>query len=306
MSGLSAASRRWRGMGARRRPRARGRTPRPPRARTTPRQPLSWRAEFGRQLGRRRTVWSFALLGALPLVLVAGFAIGRSTAPPTGTRLADLATVGAANFALFTVFAAAEFLLVVLAALYAGDAVPSEASWGTLRYLLLAPVSRARLLTSKLVVAVATTGAAVVVLVSWSLLVGLLAYGTDPFTNPAGGVIGWGQLWPRLALATAYLFVLLLQVAGLAFWLGTRTDAPLAAVGGAVLVVIVSSILGQIDALGDWRNAFPMHYNRAWLELLNASVDWTPIRRGVLWSVGYAVLFLALAYRHFRRKDVLS
>ena len=126
------------------------------------------------------------------------------------------------------------------------------------------------------------------------------------FTNPAGGVLGWEQLWPRLAVATAYLFVLLLQVAGLAFWLGTRTDAPLAAVGGAVLVVIVSSILGQIEALGEWRNAFPMHYNRAWLELLNASVDWTPIRRGVLWSLGYAVLFVALAYRSFRRKDILS
>ncbi len=280
--------------------------PRPGHDRTTPLQPLSWRAELGRQLCRRRTVWSFALLATLPLVLVAGFAIGRAAGPPAGTRLADLATVGSANFAMFAVFAAAEFLLVVLTALYAGDAVPSEASWGTLRYLLLAPVPRARLLTSKLVVALATTGAAVVLLVGWSLLVGSLAYGVDPFTNPAGGVIGWGELWPRLAVATAYLFVLLLQVAGLAFWLGTRTDAPLAAVGGAVLVVIVFSILGQIEALGDWRNAFPMHYNRAWLELLGAQVDWTPIRRGVLWSVGYAVLFLALAYRHFRRKDILS
>ncbi len=36
-----------------------------------------------------------------------------------------------------------------LAALFCGDAVPSEASWASLRYLLIAPVRRARLLTSK-------------------------------------------------------------------------------------------------------------------------------------------------------------
>jgi ABC-2 type transport system permease protein len=273
---------------------------------TATRRPLSWRAEFGRQLRRRRTVWSFVLLAGLPLVLVGGFAFGRNTGPATGTRLSDLAQLGAANFAMFAVFAAAEFLLVVLTALFAGDAVPSEASWGTLRYLLLAPVPRARLLTSKLVVALTTSGAAVVLLVTWALLVGLVAYGSEPFTNPVGGVLGWDEMLPRMAAATAYLVVLLWQVAGLAFWLGTRTDAPLAAVGGAVLVTIVSSILGQIESLGDFRNALPMHYNRAWLELFNAQIDWTPMLRGTLWSIAYAVLFLALAYRHFRRKDILS
>jgi ABC-2 type transport system permease protein len=271
------------------------------------RRPLSWRAELGRQLRRRRTIWSFVLLAALPLVLVGGFAFGRSNpGPPTGARLADLAQLGAANFAMFAVFAAAEFLLVVLAALFAGDAVPSEASWATLRYLLVAPVSRARLLTSKLVVAMTTTAAAVVLIVGWSLLVGLVAYGAAPFTNPVGGVLGWDQLWPRLAVATAYELVTLWQVAAIAFWLGTRTDAPLAAVGGAVLVTIIASILGQIESLGEWRNALPMPYNRAWLDLFNATIDWTSMRRGALWSCAYAVLFLALAFRTFRRKDILS
>lgn len=274
--------------------------------RVAQRKPLSWRAELGRQLRRRRTVWSFVLLLALPLVLVGGFAFGRNTGPPAGARLSDLAQLGAANFAMFAVFAAAEFLLVVLAALFAGDAVPSEASWATLRYLLVAPVPRARLLTSKLAVAVVTTAAAVVLLVGWSLLVGLVAYGAAPFTNPVGGVLGWDQLWPRLAVATAYEFVTLCQVGAIAFWLGTRTDAPLAAVGGAVLVTIIASILGQIESLGEWRNALPMHYNRAWLDLFNATVDWTSMRRGALWSTAYAVLFAALAYRIFRRKDILS
>ena len=269
-------------------------------------RPLSLRAELRRQLGRRRTLWSFVLVLALPLVLVAAFAFGRTSGPPTGTRLVDLAQSGAANFAVFTFMAAAEFLLIVLAALFVGDAVPSEASWSSLRYLLVAPVPRARLLTSKLAIALATTAAALVVLVGWSTLVGLVAYGTAPFTNPAGGVLTWGELAPRLAVATAYTFVTLLQVRAFAFWLGVRTDAPLAAVGGAVLLTIIGSILGQIDALGDLRHGVPLYYQRAWLDLFTPSTDWTAMRHGVLWSLLYAVGFTGLAYRTFRRKDVLS
>ena len=270
------------------------------------RRALSFGAEVRRQLGRRRTLWSFIVMLALPLILVAAFAIGRSSGPPGGSRLADLAQQGSANFAVFALSAASDFLLVVLAALFAGDAVPSEASWSTLRYLLVAPVPRARLLASKWAVACVSLGVAVAVYLSWGLLVGGVAYGWAPFTNPAGGVLGWGELVPRLAIAAAYLFVSLLQVAGIAFVLGVRTDAPLGAVGIAVLVAIVSSILGQIDSLGDLRNGLPMHYQRAWQDLLTPQVDWTAMRHGVLWSLLYTVLTVGLAFVAFRRKDVLS
>ena len=47
------------------------------------------------------------------------------------------------------------FLLVVVVALFCGDTVASEASWGSLRYLLAIPVPRARLLGVKLIVGAA-------------------------------------------------------------------------------------------------------------------------------------------------------
>ena len=161
-------------------------------------------------------------------------------------------------------------------------------------------------MVSKWAVALVSLAAALVSYLGWGLLVGGLAYGWEPFTNPAGGVLGWGELLPRLAIAAAYLFVSLLQVAGIAFVLGVRTDAPLGAVGIAVLVAIVSSILGQIESLGDLRNALPLHYQRAWLDLLTPAVDWTAMRHGVLWSLLYTVLTVGLAFGLFRRKDVLS
>ena len=269
-------------------------------------RPLTVRAELRRQLGRRRTVWTSLVLLALPLVLVGAFAWGRSSGPPSGTRLSDFAQLGSANFALFALSAAADFLLVVVAALVAGDALPSEASWSTLRYLLVAPVPRARLMRSKTLVALASLAVAIVGYLGWSVLVGGLAYGWAPFTNPAGGVLDWPELAPRLACAAAYLFVSLVQVAALAVLLGVRTDAPLGAVGVTVLVAIISSILGQVDSLGELRNGLPLHYQRAWLDLLTPEVDWTAMRHGALWSLLYTALFLALAHWLFARKDVLS
>ena len=59
---------------------------------------------------------------------------------------------------VFTLFASTSFLLVVIVALFAGDTVPSEASWSSLRYLLAAPVRRERLLRQKLIVAGAVVG----------------------------------------------------------------------------------------------------------------------------------------------------
>jgi ABC-2 type transport system permease protein len=273
------------------------------------RSPLSWRAEVRRQWGRRRTTWAFGLLLALPLVLVGSFFFGeRSTNNRGGatTRIFDLAQSGAANFSLVLVFLASELLLVLLAALFCGDAVPSEASWASLRYLLVAPVRRARLLTSKLVVGVGSTLLATVLLPAWGLLVGGIFYGWAPLTNPIGEDLSWGQFLPRLALAMGYIFITLLPIAAVAFWLGTRSDAPLAAVGGAVLVSILLNILDQLDALEPYRNAFPGHYSRAWQDALAVSPDYGDMLHGALWSLVWAVAFTMLAYRRFRRTDILS
>jgi len=268
-------------------------------------RPLTWTTEARRQLTRRRTLGSAILLVALPLVIVAAFAIGGDPSSD-GARFVDLAQRGSANFTVFVLFVTADLLLVILAALFCGDTVPAEASWSSLRYLLTGPVPRARLLTSKLVVGLASTLIAVVLLIGWSLLVGGVAYGWDPFSGLTGGQLGWSVFGPRLLIMAAYLMITLLQVGAIALWIGVRTDAPLAAVGGAVMVTIVSTILDQIDALGSIRDGLPMHFSRAWADLLSADVDTLDLQRGALWSVLYALVFGFLAYRHFLRKDILS
>ncbi len=266
---------------------------------------LPLRVEVCRQLTRRRTLLTLGLLVLLPVLLVAAFLIGGD-ADDTAPGLVDLATVGAANFMLFVLFASTGFLLVVVFALFAGDAVASEASWSTLRYLLTAPVPREHLLRRKLTVAVGFSVFSLILLPSAAFLAGGLAFGWAPLRTPLGTTVDLGTMLPRLGIALLYLALCLFFVSALAFCLGVYTDAPLGAVGGAVLLVIVSNILESITALGDLRQALPTYFLYAWLDVLSPQIDWDNMVRGALTDLSYAVVLLMLAWRHFRRKDIVS
>ena len=97
-------------------------------------RPLSWRAELRRQLGRRRTLWVMGIVAALPIILVTAFSLDSDPGRPGDptVRLVDLATGGGPNFTVFAFFVSAELLLFIVAALFAGDPVPAEASWASL------------------------------------------------------------------------------------------------------------------------------------------------------------------------------
>ncbi|MGN6242649.1 MAG: ABC transporter permease [Motilibacteraceae bacterium] len=267
---------------------------------------LPLRVELRRQLRRRRTQLSLGFLVLLPFLLVAAFELGNNDPGRGAPGLVDLATSGAGNFTLFTLFVSVGFLLVVVVALYCGDTVASEASWSSLRYLLAAPVPRSRLLRQKLLVALGCSAFALVLLPVVAYVAGGLFFGWGAVRTPLGTTIPTSTALLRLAIVVGYVAITLLPVAGLAFLLGVLTDAPLGAVGGAVLLVIVSNILDAVTALGDWRRFLPTHYQYAWTDALGPQVQWAAMTRGALWSVGYAVVLLALAWRHFLRKDVTS
>ena len=271
-----------------------------------PGRTLPLRVEVGRQWARRRTRLTLGFLVLLPFLLVGAFTLGSGRSRRGAPRLVDLATTGAANFTLFTVFAATGFLLVVIFALFAGDTVASEASWSSLRYLLAAPVPRSRLLRQKLLVALGFSLVALVLLPAVAYVVGGLFYGWAPARTPLGTTIDTGEGLVRLGLVLAYLALSLVFVSALSFLLSVWTDAPLGAVGGAVLLVIVSNILDAITALGNWRQVLPTHYQYSWTDLLGPTPVWDNVARGVLWSLAYSLVFFAAAWVHFLRKDIVS
>ena len=274
----------------------------------SPRHTLPLRVEAVRQLRRRRTLVAALILLALPWILVGAFELGGPPQPGSGApELVDLATTGGLNFAAFSFFASVGFLLVVAVALFCGDTVASEAGWGTLRYLLAAPVPRARLLRQKLVVALAYSAVAVTSFPLMSLAAGTVAFGWHPLRLPGtGAVLGSGVALGRMGIVLAYVFATELVVAGLAFLLSVSTDSPLGAVGGAVGLVIVSDILDAVTALGGWRQVLPTHWQFAWLDAMQPQISWGGMLEGAAVSLSYALILFAWAFRHFRAKDIVS
>lgn len=272
-----------------------------------PGRTLPLRVEAVRQLKRRRTLVMGGVMALLPFVLVLAFTIAGSPEGRSGrVTLMDTATASGANFAATCLFVSAGFLLVIPVALFCGDTVASEASWSSLRYLLAAPVPRARLLWSKLTVALGLSAAAMILLPLIALAVGTAVYGWGPLQIPTGGALPAGTAAQRLVIVVAYIFVSQLVTAALAFWLSTKTDAPLGAVGGAVGLTIVGNVLDAVTALGSWRDFLPAHWQFAWADAIQPRPEWGGMIQGAAISVTYALVLFALAFRGFARKDVVS
>lgn len=262
--------------------------------------------ELARQFRRPRTRLTLGFMVLLPVLLWVAFEAGREDGGRRSGGLVDLATTGGLNFVVFTLFASTGFLLVVVVALFFGDTVASEASWSSLKYLLVIPVPRLRLLGRKAVVAGLLSLLGLLLLPLTATLVGLAAYGGGDMITPVGEALPLSTGLLRVLLATCYLAVSLSWVAGLALWLSVLTDTPLGAVGGAVLASILCQILNSITALGGIRDYLPGHRNFAWSDLLSPGVEWSDMAQGAFSSLAYAAVFTVLAARHFSHKDITS
>ncbi len=277
-----------------------------------PRRTLKLRVELVRQLKRRRTQWTFGLMFLLPVVLLTALQVGVEGGDGGGGEvdtqisLVDVATSSGLNFTLFVLFATTGFFLVVVYALFFGDSVASEAQWGSLRYALATPVPRARLLRQKYAAALVLSLAALALLLVTAIVAGGLFFGWGAAQTPIGLSLAPGDAYPRLLAIAGYLALTQLTVGSFAFWLSCRTDAPLAAVGGAVFTIIVCGILDSIDQLGFLRDYLPTNEQYAWTGMLLTPVDSGDMLQGAIVAVAYTSLFTGLAFRHFLRKDVVS
>jgi len=279
----------------------------------TPGKTLPYRLELYRQIKRKRTLFSYIFVISLPVIVALAVKFGtsgNSTGPTRfGSGTADLiglATKGAANFTATMFYFATPFLLVAVISIFNGDTVASEASWSTLRYLLAAPVPRTRLLIQKLKVSLTLSLFAVVLLIGTSWAVGAVAFGLAPMQTPLGVTLGNALATERIVIIGFYLAIVLLSVAGLAFYLSVSTDVPLGAVGGAIGIIILSNILDAISGLGTIRNWLPTHYSFSWFDALSSSIDWTQMIRGASYSLILFAVLISLAVIKFNKKDVTS
>lgn len=269
------------------------------------------------KLFRRPRVWtSLVLLCALPAV-VAVFLATTHLSPPPGQGAAFLSAV-TRNGSLYPAAALALVLPIFLpisVAVFAGDAVAGEAATGTLRYLLVRPVSRTRFLVAKLVSIAVYVVVAIVLVVLTSYVVGLLAFGGGEaaavgqpggVTSLSGAALGPVQLALRLVGAIGFVVLSMLAVGVIALFLSTVTDSALGAALGTLAVLVTSQVLVTLDAAATVKPYLPTDYWLSWIDFFRDPVFWHNIDRGLGLQAVYVVVFFGAAWANFTTKDVTS
>jgi ABC-2 type transport system permease protein len=265
-----------------------------------------------RKLFRRPRTWlTIALLDTLPTV-VAILLAATHLGPRPGQGPAFLSAV-LSNGSLFSVAALAIVLplfLPIAVAVVAGDAVAGEAQAGTLRYLLVRPVGRTRLLVAKLSSVFAFVLTAVVVVAGTGFLVGRALLGNQPLsaavTSVSGSTLSPAQVTVRVLVSVGYVAFSMLGVAAIALFLSTLTDSSLTASLGALAILVGSSLLLTLDAAHSIQPYLPTRYWLSFIDLFREPILWRNVVRGVLLQGVYVLVFLAAAWANFTTKDVTS
>jgi ABC-2 type transport system permease protein len=264
------------------------------------------RVEFRKQTVRWRTYVALGLMIAIPTLLTLAF---KLRGPPGDRREHDffaLATHSGLNMPLAALSMMTTFLLPLVIVIFAGSAIAEEASWGTVRYLLVRPVSRSHFLTSKLIVAAAMACVATGLIVLTGTIEGMLAFGWHPVVTPSGAIISPGTALGRLFVATLFVAWSMSGILAFSFLISAIADAAMGAVAAGLGLAIIAQILDAIPPLGRIRSFLPTHYWHAWEGLYSTSVPTDHLVRGVLLQLPYVIVFLALTWWWFHRKDILT
>jgi ABC-2 type transport system permease protein len=267
-----------------------------------------YRVEIAKAFHRWRTWLLAAAIGAIPVLIV--IAIRLSPPQPQEAQdapafLLQISTSGL--YAALTGLAVVQpFFLPLAAGLFAGDAVAGEAQAGTLRYLLLRPVRRTRLVLAKYASAMSLLGCMVIATIVSGIVAGAIVFGLEPMPTLSGTTLGVGAGVLRIIGSGAYMVLAMSGIASIGLWISTRTDSGPGAAVATIVIAIASQIMGQITSL---RVIHPYLPTNGWLGftgLFRFPVDWSDMRSGIAVSAVYTLVFLALALIGFRRRDVTS
>jgi ABC-2 type transport system permease protein len=265
-----------------------------------------WLVEARTLFGRARVRALLVFLAAVPVVLAV--AIDRSGGPGGGNGPAFLDR--ASHNAVFTALAALtvtmQFLIPLSVSVVAGDSIAGEANMGTLRYLLVRPAGRARLLLAKgIVVALFCLVAALVVVVA-GLVAGAIFFPHGEVVTLSGTTIPFVDGVGRSLLAALVVGAGMFGLASIGLFISTFTDVPIAAMAITLGAVIVSLILDNVPEVSFLHPWLLTNYSTAFSDLLRDPMRWHYVWKDLVLQAGYVAVFGSGAWARMTSRDVLA
>ncbi|MFF2125298.1 ABC transporter permease [Streptomyces olivochromogenes] len=271
-----------------------------------------FRSELLTTFRRWRTIALLAVLAAVPILI--GIAIkietrdGSTAGGGGGEGPAFISQI--TNNGLFLVFTALAatlpFFLPMAIGVIAGDAIAGEANAGTLRYLLVAPAGRTRLLLTKYATTMTFCLVATLVVALSALTVGALLFPLGELTTISGTRISFTEGLGRAFLIALIVAASLIGVAALGLFVSTLTNSGIAAMATTVGLLITIQILDQIPQLHALQPYFFSHYWLSFADLMRDPVYWDDLVRNLGLQGLYAAVFGSAAWARFTAKDITA
>ena len=262
--------------------------------------------ELSTQFRRLRTWAMLAALALIPILIGIAIRLVGESGPGRGPAFLDQITNNGLFVGLAAMTVAIPLFLPLTVSVVAGDAIAGEASHGTLRYLLIAPAGRVRLLLVKYLAAAAFCVAGTLTVVLVGTLVGLVLFPIGPVTLLSGAQVSVGEGLLRLLAIAAYVAVSLFGLTAIGLFFSTLTTVPIGAMAATAILAVTAQIIGsipQLDALHPWL------FTDRWLDfadLLRAPIVWDSFAGNAVLQGAYIAAFGAAAIIRFVTKDVLS
>jgi ABC-2 type transport system permease protein len=194
-------------------------------------------------------------------------------------------------------------LLPLVGAMWSADALAGEASHSTLRYLLISPVGRVRVLVVKSFGVATAVLAACVLIAVVGMVTGYLVFGSHDLLTLSGTTLSFGSALGRVALAVGWVAVQVWAVCAIALAVSACTEHPMVVMAATLAGAVVFGVLSSIPAL-DWLQ--PYLLTNGWAALTDVLRDPMPtsgLLHGLAEAGAYGLIGWSLALARLVTKD---
>ena len=265
------------------------------------------RSELRLVFGRRRNQVLLAGLALVPFLIGLMIWLTEGSTPAgEGPGFIGRVSQNGLFLVVAALFLCLPFLLPLTVGIASGDSLAGEANAGTLRYLLVVPVARARLLAVKALGALAFVAAAVTAIAVVGLVVGAALFGVHDIALLSGGTVPIGNSVLRVAGIVLYVGLSMTGLVAVGLFFSTLTEVPIGAMAATVVTAVVSAVLDTLPALARIHPYLLTHHWLDFAEFLRIVPDAHVLWTGIGVQAAWVAVFGALAWSRFTTADVSS
>ena len=256
---------------------------------------------------RRRTQAILGVLAAVPILIAVAVRLSSGDGGGGGGPvLIDRITRNGLFVGVTALVVSIPLFVPLAIGVVAGDTIAGEANLGTLRYLLVAPAGRTRLLVVKYLGSAAFCLVAPLTVVLVGAGIGAALFPVGSVTLLSGDEVGVPESMLRALLVAGYVAVSMLGLSAVGLFVSTLTEIPVGAMAATVTLAITSQILDALPQV-DWLHPYLMsHYWLSLGDLLRTPLSWDSFGSNAVLQAGYVLVFGALAWARLTTRDVLS